>query len=79
MSLARRPEWDGHRERDECPDTDLGLRAVPGGWDQGQDTDGPGSVRTEAVWCGGGSRDAYEALLLALFAPERAPVDGASE
>jgi hypothetical protein len=61
-------------ERAEGPDGP-GLRAAPWGEDHSQNTNASGSVRTEAVWHGGGTRDAYEALLMLLFAPEREPVE----
>jgi hypothetical protein len=64
-SLARQPEWDD--------DADGSAASAPAMRDRDA---AAGSVRTEAVWHGGGTRDAYEALLILLFAPEPEPVRG---
>ena len=76
MSVAREPAFDPD------PDDAARLGSFPSERDAAErcaDATATGSVRTEAVWHGGGTRDAYEALLVLLFAPEREPVQGACE
>ncbi|MDQ3790545.1 MAG: hypothetical protein M3422_25330 [Actinomycetota bacterium] len=71
MSLPGEHRWQDASDGD--PDARPSVRGLAPNAERAEDEDSTGGMVAEVIWHGGGTRDAYEALLLALFAPEGEP------
>ena len=65
MSLPGEPRWENPVD----VDGEARLRPLASEDAGADDASGDAGIVAEVIWHGGGTRDAYEALLRALFAP----------